>query len=139
GEATRLKAAWKRGKRETMLAGRILGLIFEKPSLRTRASFEAAMAQLGGSSIFLSANDGALGQRESVPDFARTLSHYADAIVLRVFQHTTLEEFAAHSSVPVINGLSDYAHPCQALGDLLTMRELFGKLHGRTLVFVGDG
>src|SRR5499427_4023023 len=95
-EAAALKAGLGRGERPPVLAGRVLGLIFEKPSLRTRASFEAAMAQLGGSSIFLSANDGPLGQRESVPDFARTLSHYVDAIVLRVFHHATLEEFAAH-------------------------------------------
>jgi ornithine carbamoyltransferase len=113
--------------------------VFEKPSLRTRASFEAAMAQLGGTSIFLSASDGAMGQRESVPDFARTLSSYVDAVVLRTFQHATAEEFAAHSRVPVINGLSDRSHPCQALGDLLTIQETFGGLKGKTLVFVGDG
>src|SRR5262245_54372604 len=102
-DAARLKAAWKRGKREPIMAGRVLGLIFEKPSLRTRVSFEAAMAQLGGSSIFLTAHDGPLGQRESVPDFARTLSLYVDAIVLRVFHHATLQQFAAHATVPIIN------------------------------------
>src|SRR5437868_6188248 len=109
-EAVRLKTAWKRGKREPLLVRRVLGLIFEKPSLRTRASFEAAMAQLGGISIFLSAADGPLGQRESVPDFARTLSHFADAVVLRTFRHRTVEEFAAHAGIPVINGLSDLDH-----------------------------
>jgi ornithine carbamoyltransferase len=134
-EAERLKA----GPRQPLLAGRILGLVFEKPSLRTRASFEAAMAQVGGGSIFLSPADGALGQRESVPDFARTLSHYVDAVVLRTFRHQTVEEFAAHASVPVINGLSDRDHPCQALADLLTIREVLGGIQGKTVVFVGDG
>src|SRR5262245_45660848 len=138
-EAARLKADSLRGIRPPLLAGKVLALVFEKPSLRTRASFEAAMVQLGGNSIFLSASDGPIGQRESVPDFARTLSEYVDAVVLRTFRHDTVEEFAAYSRVPVINGLSDRDHPCQALGDLLTMQEVFGELHGRTLVFVGDG
>jgi ornithine carbamoyltransferase len=138
-DAARIKADFQRGERPTPLAGRVLGMIFEKPSLRTRASFEASMAQLGGSSIFLSAADGPLGQRESVPDFARTLSHYVDAVVLRTFSHRTVEEFAGHSSVPVINGLSDAYHPCQALGDLLTIREVCGGVAGKTIVFVGDG
>jgi ornithine carbamoyltransferase len=129
----------QRGERPPILAGRVLGLIFEKPSLRTRASFEAAMCQMGGSSIFLSAADGPIGQREPVPDFARVLSHYCDAVVLRVFRQATVEEFAHHASVPVINGLSDYYHPCQALADLFTMQELFGDVRGRTVAFVGDG
>lgn len=136
-EAARLKADLKRGLRPPLLAGRVLALIFEKPSLRTRASFEAGMGQMGGSSIFL--GDGAMGKRESVADFARTLSGYADGVVLRTFHHETIEEFATYSRVPVINGLSDRYHPCQALGDLLTIQEVFGKLEGRTLVFVGDG
>jgi ornithine carbamoyltransferase len=138
-EAGRLKAAALAGDRPPLLAGRVLGMLFEKPSLRTRASFQTAMAQLGGSAIFLPGNETGLGSRESVPDFARTLSEYVDAMVLRTFRHQTIETYAAHSSVPVINGLSDYAHPCQALGDLLTMREVFHDLRGRTLVFVGDG
>jgi ornithine carbamoyltransferase len=138
-DAVRLKAELARGKRPPLLAGRVLGLVFEKPSLRTRVSFEAAMKQLGGGSIFLSATDGPIGQRESVADYARTLSGYVDAVVLRVFRHATIEEFAAHSRVPVINGLSDASHPCQALGDLLTMQEFFGSLRGRTLAFIGDG
>jgi ornithine carbamoyltransferase len=138
-EAVELKAGLLRGERPPVLAGRVLGLVFEKPSLRTRVSFEAGMAQLGGSSVFLSATDGALGKREPVADFARTLAEYADAVVLRVFEHRTVEEFARLSRVPVINGLSDQAHPCQALGDLLTMYELFGDLRGRTLAFIGDG
>src|SRR5436190_2596846 len=138
-ESARLKADLQRGHRPPLLTGRVLGLVFEKPSLRTRASFEAAMGQLGGSSIFLGTSDGAMGQRESVADYARTLSGYCDAVVLRTFKHATIEEFAAHSSVPVINALSDRDHPCQALGDLLTIQEVFGSLEGRTLVFVGDG
>jgi ornithine carbamoyltransferase len=138
-ETARLKAAAAGGDRPALLAGRVLGLLFEKPSLRTRVSFETAMAQLGGSSVFLGASDGALGQRETVPDFARTLSGYVDAVVLRTFRHQTIEEFAAHSSVPVINGLSDYSHPCQALADLFTVQEVFGDVRGRTLVFIGDG
>src|SRR5215475_8748246 len=114
-EAARLKADALRGIRPPLLAGRVLGMIFEKPSLRTRASFEAAMVHLGGSAVFFGASDGSMGQRESVADFARTLSQYADAVVLRTFSHQTIEEFAHWSSVPVINGLSDLYHPCQAL------------------------
>lgn len=138
-KARALKADLIRGHRPALLPNRVLGLIFEKPSLRTRVSFEAAMGQLGGSSVFLSSTDGAIGQREPVADFARVLSQLCDAVVLRVFRHRTIEEFAEHSTVPVINGLSDYNHPCQALGDLLTIQEAFGSLEGRTLVFVGDG
>jgi ornithine carbamoyltransferase len=138
-EAARLKTALTTGTRPPLLERRVLGLVFEKPSLRTRVSFEAAMAQLGGSTVFLSAQDGPLGKRESVADYARTLSQYADIVALRVFSHKTLEEFATHSAVPVINALSDYSHPCQALGDLLTIQELFGDVRGKTLVFVGDG
>ena len=138
-ETAVLKAGLRNGDRPPLLAGRVLGLIFEKPSLRTRASFEAAMVQMGGGSIFLSAPDGPIGQRESVPDFARVLSHYCDAVALRVYHQATIEEFARHASVPVINGLSDYYHPCQALADLFTMQEVFGDVRGRTLVFVGDG
>jgi ornithine carbamoyltransferase len=139
-EAARLKADALRGIRPPLLSGRVLGMIFEKPSLRTRASFEAAMAHLGGNSIFLSASDGPIGQRESVADFARTLNHYVDAVVLRTYKHATIEEFASHAKVPVINGLSDLCHPCQVLGDLLTIQEHFeGGIRGKTLVFIGDG
>src|SRR5436305_10647006 len=104
-ETARLKAGLTRGERPQLLEGRILGMIFEKQSLRTRVSFEAGMAQLGGRSIFLSATDGPIGQRESVPDFALTLSEFVDIVAMRVFSHKTLEEFAAYSSIPVINGL----------------------------------
>jgi ornithine carbamoyltransferase len=139
-EAARLKKAHARGKARPLLKGRVLGLIFEKPSLRTRVSFQAGMAQLGGAAIFLTQNDSGLGNRESLPDIARTFSQYVDAVVLRTYRHETVEEFARWATCPVINGLSDYYHPCQALGDLLTMREVFGDdLEGRTIVFVGDG
>ena len=121
------------------LLGRVLGLVFEKPSLRTRVSFQAAIAQLGGASVFMNGQEVGLGSRESVADVARTISQYVDAVVLRTFQHETVEAFAAHAACPVINGLSDYYHPCQALADLFTMQEIFGKVAGRTLVFVGDG
>jgi ornithine carbamoyltransferase len=138
-EAAALKAGLARGERPPLLAGRVLGMIFEKPSLRTRVSFEAAMAQLGGASIFLTPADGALSPREPVPDVARVLSQYADAVVLRTYSHRTVEEFAAHATVPVVNGLSDTAHPCQILGDLLTVQEVFGGVRGKKLAFVGDG
>lgn len=138
-QAAKLKARHMRGQGKLTMAGKVLGLVFEKPSLRTRVSFEAAMAQLGGSSVFLNGNDAGLGTRETIPDFARTMSQYVDGVVLRTFSHGTVESFAAHASVPVINGLSDYFHPCQALADLLTVQEFFGDLAGRTIVFVGDG
>ncbi len=138
-EAARLKAARRRREHTPLLAGLVLGLIFEKPSLRTRVSFETAMAQMGGASVFLGGKDCGMGSRESVPDFARVMSQYVDGVVLRTYRHGTVEEFARHSTCPVINGLSDYSHPCQALGDLLTMRELLGGVAGRTMVFVGDG
>jgi ornithine carbamoyltransferase len=138
-ETARLKAAHARHEPTPSLLGRVLGLVFDKPSLRTRVSFQAAIAQLGGTSIFLGGKEVGLGSRESVPDFARTISQYVDAVVLRTFSHETVEAFAQHATCPVINGLSDYYHPCQALADLYTMREVFGDVKGRTLVFVGDG
>jgi ornithine carbamoyltransferase len=138
-ETARLKAAQKRGERNPSLLGRVLGLVFEKPSLRTRVSFQTAMAQLGGASVFLAGHEVGLGSRESVPDFARVMSQYVDAVVLRTFSHQTVEAFAQHAACPVINGLSDYHHPCQALADLFTIQETCGSLAGRTVVFVGDG
>jgi ornithine carbamoyltransferase len=138
-ETQRLKDSWRHGERAALLLGRVLGLIFEKPSLRTRVSFQTAMAQLGGASVFLAGQEVGLGSRESIPDFARVMSQYVDVVVLRTFSHATVEAFAAHSTCPVINGLSDYHHPCQALADLFTVQEVFGDLAGRTLVFVGDG
>src|SRR5262249_26032776 len=124
-DAARMKAELAAGRREPVLARRVLGMIFEKPSLRTRVSFEAGRAQMGGTAIFLPSNDTGLGTREAVPDCARTMGQYVDAVVLRVYKHQTVETFARHAACPVINGLSDAAHPCQALGDLLTLQELF--------------
>ncbi|MCS7046399.1 MAG: ornithine carbamoyltransferase [Gemmataceae bacterium] len=138
-DALRMKRDRRRGKDHVLKPRRVLGLIFEKPSLRTRVSFQTAMAHLGGASVFLSHQEVGLGQRESLPDVARTVSQFVDAVVLRTFHHATVVQFAQHATCPVINGLSDYYHPCQALGDLLTMREALGTLRGKTLVFVGDG
>jgi ornithine carbamoyltransferase len=138
-DAARLKKAHAKGKYKPRLEGKVLGMIFEKPSLRTRLSFQAGMAQLGGQAIFLNGTDAGLGKRESLPDIVRTMCEYVDAIVLRTFQHENVIEFARWSSRPVINGLSDYYHPCQALGDLLTVRECCGDVKGKTITFVGDG
>src|SRR6188768_4209094 len=138
-EAARLKEAHARRIPTPTLAGRVVGLVFEKPSLRTRVSFESGVAQLGGTSLYLPGNEVGLGWRESLADFTRTISHYLDALVLRVFSHATLDGLAAHSSIPIINGLSDWSHPCQGLADMLTVRELFGSEKGRTVAFVGDG
>lgn len=132
-----LKAKHAQGIREALLPGRVIGMIFEKPSLRTRVSFEAGMTQLGGGSLFLGSDVG-FGARESIPDFARVLSQYVDGVVIRANRHQTVVELAQHSTCPVINGLTDYAHPCQALADLFTLRELVGRLNGLTLAYVGD-
>jgi len=121
------------------LAGKTLALVFEKPSNRTRVSFEVGMYQLGGYSVYLSPGEINLGVRESVADVAKTLSRYVDAIVMRTFEHNKVKELARHSSVPVINGLSDFSHPCQALADIYTIREKLGALKGKTLAYVGDG
>ncbi len=137
--AIQLKRDAKRGQRPLLLAGRSLGLLFEKPSLRTRVSFEAAIARLGGNAIFLRSQDVGLGSRESVADFARILSQYVDALAVRTFSHATVIELSQSASIPVINALSDASHPCQAMADLMTIEELKGPLAGRKLVFVGDG
>jgi ornithine carbamoyltransferase len=129
----------ERVHRSQLLAGRTLGLLFEKPSLRTRVSFEAAIAQLGGAAIFLSGQDVGLGARESIADFARVTSQYVDALAVRTFAHATIAELARHASVPVINALCDTAHPCQAMADMLTIREELGQVEGTKIVFVGDG
>jgi len=123
----------------SLLSGKTLALMFEKPSLRTRLSFEVAMRQLGGQAIYLSPAEVGLGERESVSDVARVLSRYVDVIAVRTFSHQTLAILASYSSVPVINALSDLEHPCQALADLFTIYEKKGELHGLTLAFVGDG
>ncbi|HTQ37488.1 MAG TPA: ornithine carbamoyltransferase [Pirellulales bacterium] len=132
-----LKSKYAQGVREAILPGRTIGMLFEKPSLRTRVSFEAGMVQLGGGSLFLGSDVG-FGSRESMADFSRVLSQYVDGIVIRSKRHDTVVEVAQHSTCPVINGLTDYAHPCQAMADLYTLRELVGKLNGLTLAFVGD-
>lgn len=138
-ESVRLKEARRRGIPTHSLAGKVVGLIFEKPSLRTRVSFEAGVAQLGGTSLFLPGNEIGLGWRESLADFSRTMSRFVDAMVFRVFKHSTLDGIAAHASVPIINGLSDWSHPCQALADILTIQEHLGSVAGKTVAFIGDG
>jgi ornithine carbamoyltransferase len=137
--AVDLKAAWRAGAAGTPLAGRILALLFERPSLRTRVSFEVAMRQLGGQALYMAPQEVDLGRRETVPDAARVLSRYVDGIVLRTSGHERVVELAEHASVPVINGLSEQEHPCQALADLLTVREHRGALSGLRLAWVGDG
>jgi ornithine carbamoyltransferase len=134
-----LETKYTAGTRDALLPGRVLALVFEKPSLRTRVSFEAAMAHLGGSSVFLGEDAGFSSSRESVADFGRVLSEYADAIVCRSKSHDTIQRLAAAASVPVINGLSDYCHPCQALADVYTLKQHVGRVAGLTLAFVGDG
>lgn len=133
-----LKGKWAAGVREPLLPGRVLGLLFEKPSLRTRVSFETAMAHLGGSSLFLG-DDVGWGKRESPADFSRVLSQYIDIVVCRAKSHSTVETLAKYSTCPIINGLTDREHPCQALADLYTLREEQGTLAGKKLAFVGDG
>jgi ornithine carbamoyltransferase len=137
--ASTLKREDRLGDRPQLLAGRTLGLVFDKPSLRTRVSFEAAITQLGGNALFLNGKDVGLGVRESVADFARVISQYVDALAVRTFSQTTIEELARHATIPIINALSDWSHPCQALADLLTTREALGELSGLKFVFVGDG
>src|SRR5947209_5300146 len=137
--AAELKRDDQQGQRPLYLSGRTLGLIFEKPSLRTRVSFEAAIAQLGGSAIFLRDKDVGMGSRESIADFARVISQYVDALAVRTFAHSTVEELARYATIPIINALSDQSHPCQALADMLTIQEALGGLEGVKLVFVGDG
>lgn len=130
------KNPWK--YREDM-KNKILGMIFQKPSTRTRVSFEGAMLQMGGHAIYLSSKDIQLGRGETIADTSRVLSRYVDVIMARVFSHKDIETLAEHSRVPVINGLSDDLHPCQALADLMTIQEIKGKLNGIVLAYVGDG
>jgi len=122
-----------------LLAGKTLGLLFQKPSVRTRVSFEVGMAQLGGQSLYIGPVELEQGKRESPKDVARVLSRYLDVIVARTFRHAEVEEMARHSEIPVINGLSDASHPCQALADLLTIQEKVGHLQGIKVAYVGDG
>jgi len=137
--AVRLKAELKSGLEHPYLRGRTLAMIFQKPSLRTRLTFETGMAQMGGHAIYLAPQDIGIGERESVKDVARNLSCWVDLIMIRTFSHATCVELARESSVPVINGLTDLLHPCQLLADLLTLRERYHNLRPLKIAFVGDG
>jgi ornithine carbamoyltransferase len=137
--AVDLKAAWRSGGGGKPLDGRILAMLFEYPSLRTRVSFEVGMQQLGGHAMYIAPSEVMLGKREPVADAARVLSRYVDGIMLRTAGHERVVDLAEHATVPVINGLSEAEHPCQALADLLTVREHRGALAGLRLAFVGDG
>lgn len=137
--AVDLKQEWKNGGNKPVLQGKILAMIFQKPSLRTRFSFEVGMQHLGGHAIYLGPDEIGLGKRESVPDVARVLSGYAQGIMARVFAHSDVVELSKWSKVPVINGLSDDHHPCQALADILTIYEHFGRLEGLKWAYIGDG
>lgn len=137
--AVHLKDEWRGGGNQPILKGKMLGLIFQKPSLRTRVSFEAAMQHLGGMSITLGPDEIGLGKRESIADVSRVISRYVQIVMARVFDHAHVVELAQYSAVPVINGLSDAQHPCQALADIMTIYERFGKTDGLRLAFVGDG
>ena len=137
--ADQLKAEKKKGIPHERLKGKTLGMIFEKSSTRTRVSFEAGMFQLGGHALFLSSRDIQLGRGESIKATARVLSRYVDGIMIRTFAQSDVEQLAEFASVPVINGLTDYSHPCQVLADLMTIREKFGVLEGLKLCYIGDG
>lgn len=137
--ALRLKEERRGGGNAALLKGKVLAMVFQKPSLRTRVSFDMAMRHLGGDALYLSPSEIGLGQRESIADVSRVLSSYVDAIMARVFDHQHVVELAKYAGVPVINGLSDFNHPCQAMADVLTIRETYGKLEGVNFTFVGDG
>ncbi|HHT9108817.1 MAG TPA: ornithine carbamoyltransferase [Candidatus Wunengus sp. YC63] len=134
-----LKEWHNKGYDEKCLSGKILGMIFEKSSMRTRVSFEVSMVQLGGHAIYLTQNDINLGKREAVKDGARVLSRYVNGIAIRTFGQDTIQELARYATVPVINALSDYLHPCQALTDLYTIKEKFGTYANIKIAFIGDG
>ncbi|MDD4888839.1 MAG: ornithine carbamoyltransferase [Phycisphaerae bacterium] len=137
--AEELKLAYLAGRPDHSLSGQSVAMIFEKPSLRTRLSFEAGVTQLGGHAIYLTKADIGLGQREPVKDVARVLSGMVQCIVARTFSHEAVTDLAHWASVPVINALTDYSHPCQAMADLMTVQEIFGRLDGLTMAFIGDG
>jgi ornithine carbamoyltransferase len=135
-----LKKLYKSGGRDVCLGGKVLAMVFEKPSLRTRISFQVAMSDLGGSAIFIRPEDvGGIGKREPIKDMARVLSRYVDGIMARTFEHNTVVELAKFSTVPVINALTDFSHPCQAMADVLTIKEHLGRLGGVKIAYVGDG
>ncbi len=137
--ALRLKKEYFAGGNLLLFKGKVLGMIFQKPSLRTRVSFDMAMRHMGGDALYLSPSEIGLGKRESIADVSRVLSGYVQAVMARVFEHAHVLELAKWSSVPVINGLSDFSHPCQAMADALTIEEKFGKAKGLNVVFAGDG
>lgn len=137
--ADQLKYERKHGIPHPLLAGKTLGMIFQKSSTRTRVSFEVGMSQLGGSALFLSSRDLQIGRGEPVEDTARVLSRYLDGIMIRTFAQQEVEDLARYGSIPIINGLTDYAHPCQVLADLMTIRERKGSFKGLKLCFIGDG
>ena len=139
-ESARLKKLYKSGGSDLCLANKTLAMLFEKPSLRTRISFEVAMTNLGGHAIYVKPEDiGGIGKREPVKDIARVLSRYVDGIMARTFSHAVVVELAQFATVPVINALTDWSHPCQAMADVLTIQEHFGKLEGIKIAFIGDG
>lgn len=137
--ADQLKYEQKHGIKHHHLEGKTLGMIFQKSSTRTRVSFEVGMYQLGGSALFLSARDLQIGRGEPVEDTARVLSRYLDGIMIRTFAQQEVDDLAKYGSIPIINGLTDYAHPCQVLADLMTVREYKGKLEGLKMCYIGDG
>jgi ornithine carbamoyltransferase len=137
--ADELKALRTKREPHELLPGRSLGMIFQKPSTRTRVSFEVGISELGGHGLYLAAGDLQLGRGETIKDTAHVLERYLDAIMIRTFAQEDVEELAEHAEIPVINGLTDYAHPCQALADLMTIRERLGRLSGARLAYLGDG
>jgi ornithine carbamoyltransferase len=137
--ADELKDLQRRREEHRLLPGRTLGMIFQKPSTRTRVSFEVGIAQLGGTGLYLAASDLQLGRGETLRDTATVLSRYLDALMIRTFAQEDVEELARHASIPVINGLTDSSHPCQALADVMTIRERFGRLEGVRVAYLGDG
>jgi ornithine carbamoyltransferase len=137
--ADELKELRKQREPHELLPGRMLGMIFQKPSTRTRVSFEVGILELGGYGLYLSANDLQLGRGETIKDTGHVLERYLDAIMIRTFAQEDVEQLAEHADIPVINGLTDYAHPCQALADLMTIRERLGRLSGARLAYLGDG
>lgn len=137
--AIQLKKEYQNGGNQPLLTGKVMAMIFQKPSLRTRVSFDMAMRHFGGDALYLSPSEIGLGKRESIADIARVMSGYVHIIMARVFEHAHVVALADWSDIPVINGLSDYNHPCQAMADALTIQENFGNLKGLNVSFVGDG
>ena len=137
--AVQLKAQLKAGEKVTILDGKTLGMIFEKSSTRTRISFEVGMTQLGGNGMYMNANDLQIGRGETVHDTGKVMSEFLDGIMIRANSHAMVEELAEHATIPVINGLTDVYHPCQAMADLLTLKEVKGELKGLKLAYIGDG